>query len=459
MIAARRPAWNYALDRAVAWAHALHKPIVVLEALRGDYPWASDRLHRFVIEGMADNRRALGRQGVLYYPYVEPHPGAGKDLLVALAENACIVVTDEFPCFFLPRMVAAASRKIDVRVEVVDGNGLIPLAAADRAFTMAAHFRRFVQARIREHLQRPPSPRPFEGARLPRAPALSPTLTRRWPLAHQLLADPGGVSSLPIDHRVPPVSRRGGARAAAAALRRFVSRGLDQYHTTHNEPDTDATSRLSPYLHFGHVSAHEVFAAVMQHERWTTRKLRGPARGAREGWWHVRPGAEAFLDQLVVWRELAFNACAMQPDTYDRYESLPGWARATLDAHAGDPRPHVYGRGTFESASTHDALWNAAQRQLRREGWFHNYLRVLWGKKILEWSPTPPDALATMIHIMNRWALDGRNPNSYAGYRWTLGQFDRPWPERPIYGKVRSMSSERTASKVGVSQYLKRYGA
>jgi deoxyribodipyrimidine photo-lyase len=242
-------------------------------------------------------------------------------------------------------------------------------------------------------------------------------------------------------------------------LRRFVSRGLDRYPATHNEPDADQTSRLSPYLHFGHVSAHEIFAAVMQHERWTTRRLHGPARGAREGWWHVRPGAEAFLDQLVVWRELAFNACARQPDTYDRYESLPGWARATLDAHAGDPRPHVYGRDTFESASTHDALWNAAQRQLRREGWFHNYLRMLWGKKILEWSPTPRDALSTMIHIMNRWALDGRNPNSYAGYRWTLGQFDRPWPERPIYRKVRSMSSERTARKVDISLYLKRYWA
>jgi deoxyribodipyrimidine photo-lyase len=193
----------------------------------------------------------------------------------------------------------------------------------------------------------------------------------------------------------------------------------------------------------------------MRHEGWSLGKLSAKATGSREGWWGVSPGAEAYLDQLLVWRELAFNTAARRPDTYDSYDSLPAWALATLADHAGDVRPFAYSRDQLEAAETHDPLWNAAQREMRRDGWFHNYMRMLWGKKILEWSASPRDALATMIHLMNRWSLDGRDPNSYAGYLWTLGRYDRPWPERQIYGKVRSMSSERTARKVRVREYLK----
>ncbi len=168
-------------------------------------------------------------------------------------------------------------------------------------------------------------------------------------------------------------------------------------------------------------------------------------------------GAEAFLDQLVVWRELAHTTCAQRPD-HDRYESLPDWARATLERHRGDRRPHLYTRRQLEEARTHDELWNAAQRQLTREGWFHNTMRMLWGKKILEWSRSPREALATMMAIMDRWSLDGRDPCSYAGYFWILGRYDRPWPERQVYGAVRSMSSARTAAKYDVARYLDAFG-
>src|SRR6185437_4715768 len=162
---------------------------------------------------------------------------------------------------------------------------------------------------------------------------------------------------------------------------------LDRYHERHNEVDARATSGLSPYLHFGHVSAHEIFADVVRHERWTPTIAARPATGAREGWWGMRPGAEAFLDQLIVWRELAYNGATRLPD-YDRFSSLPEWARQTLQAHARDPRPHRYTRAQLEQAQTHDPVWNTAQRQLVTDGWFHNYLRMLWGKKILEWSPS-----------------------------------------------------------------------
>ena len=457
MIAARRPTWNFALDRAVDHARALRKPLVVFEPLAVDYPWASDRLHRFVIDGMRENAVAFGSAPVTYFPYVEPRVGNGRGLLEAFASAACVVITDEFPCFFLPRIVSAAATRLDVCLEVVDGNGLIPLVAPDRAFTTAASFRRFVQRTLPGHLKSVPRAKPFEHTTLDRLRALPTVVTDRWSPAPETLleAKPGSLTALPIDHEVPVVAMSGGARAADRALKTFIVDRLSRYSDMHNEPEADMTSRLSPYLHFGHVSAHQIFDGVMRHEGWSRRRLASkPASGAREGWWGTSSSTERFLDQLIVWRELGYNMCAKHPHDYDRYESLPEWARKTLWTHQRDRRPYVYDQDALERGGTHDPLWNAAQGQLRRDGWFHNYMRMLWGKKILEWSRTPREALERMIHIMNRWSLDGRNPNSYSGYFWTLGRYDRPWPERPIFGVVRSMTSASTARKIAVRQYI-----
>ena len=180
--------------------------------------------------------------------------------------------------------------------------------------------------------------------------------------------------------------------------------------------------------------------------------------GKREGWWNASPGAESWLDEFVTWRELGFNMTANRDD-YDRYESLPAWSQATLEKHARDRREYVYSLDEFVAAETHDELWNAAQRQLRREGRIHNYLRMLWGKKVLEWTATPRDAIDVLIELNNRFALDGRDPNSYSGIFWCLGRYDRPWgPERPIFGTVRYMSSLSTQRKLRVREYLQTYG-
>jgi deoxyribodipyrimidine photo-lyase len=173
----------------------------------------------------------------------------------------------------------------------------------------------------------------------------------------------------------------------------------------------------------------------------------------------MRPAAEAFLDQLVTWRELGFNS-AWQQDSAEAYSSLPAWARKTLAAHAGDPRPYIYSARRLGAADTHDPVWNAAQRQLLREGRIHNYMRMLWGKKILEWTRSPRQALAVMLELNNRYALDGRDPNSASGILWCLGRYDRPWgPVRPIFGTIRYMSSDSARRKFRLGPYLERYGA
>jgi deoxyribodipyrimidine photo-lyase len=253
------------------------------------------------------------------------------------------------------------------------------------------------------------------------------------------------------------VPTRGGATAGRAALDDFLGNDFEGYASQRNRPDADATSGLSPYLHFGHLSSHQVFLELAARERWTPEQVVPPANGRRSGWWDMSESAEAFLDQCITWRELGFHFCHHRRD-HDRYESLPEWAQQTLAKHARDPREYSYSLEEFDGAATHDRLWNAAQNQLRREGRLHNYLRMLWGKKILEWSSEPREALDIMIELNNRYALDGRDPNSYSGIFWVLGRHDRAWgPERPVFGTVRYMSSANTARKVPVKRYLERY--
>jgi deoxyribodipyrimidine photo-lyase len=452
----RRSGWNFALERAVRCAERLQRPLVVLEALRCDYPFASERLHRFVLEGMRDNLAAFARKPVLYYPYVEPAPGAGKGLLAALAREACLVVGDDYPAFMLPHMTQAAARQIGCRFELVDSNGLLPMRSTQRVFTRAVDFRRHLQKELSPWLEQVPVADPFTGRKLPAPPSLPDGVTARWPAATGDL--PALASTLTFPHTVPPASITGGRAVALRRMNSFLGECLDRYPEERNEPEVDGTSGLSPYLHFGHISVHEIFAAIAEREEWTTNRL-GKASGSKSGWWGMSPAAEAYLDQLVTWRELGFNFCAHRAD-HESYDSLPGWARDTLDAHAGDERPHLYAVEELEQACTHDPLWNAAQRQMMRDGWFHNYMRMLWGKKILEWSAHPRDALANMIHLMNKYSLDGRGPNACSGYFWTLGRYDRPWgPERPIFGTVRYMSSANTARKFPVKRYVEKYGA
>lgn len=435
MIAARRTRRSFALQRAIEWCERLGKPLVVLEPLRAGYPFASDRIHRFVIDGMRDNARAFAAANATYHPYVEPVAGAGRGLLEALARRAAVVVTDEFPTFFLPHMVRAAAAKLPVSLEQVDGNGVVPLRAPGRLFTSAHSFRRWQRDHLSALLAQRPEESPLaRTAALPRAPAIPHEILSRWPALPDAIAG-GDLSSLPIDHSVRPVPFPGGAAAAAARLEAFAGDGAARYEGDHDDPDREGTSGLSPWLHFGHVSSFDVIAALED-------------AGHR---------SQAFFEQLVTWRELGLNFCFHRPDDHASWESLPEWARRTLLAHRKDPRPATFSRAQLDRGETGDRVWDAAQRQLVSEGRIHNRLRMVWGKKVLEWNRSPRAAFDWLVETNDRFAIDGRDPNSYSGIGWCFGRYDRPWFERPIFGLVRPMSSARAAKTLELERYLDRW--
>lgn len=459
MTAQRRGRFNFALQHAAEVAEWLHKPLVVFEPLRVGYRWASDRMHRFVIEGMRDNAQSFRRTPVFYYPYVEPRSGDGSDLLFTLAARSCSVVTDLFPCFFLPRMVASVKRRIPARLEVVDGNGIMPLAIAQRSFTVAHSYRRWMQKNVIDALASRPLEDPLAEVELPPLTRPPADILSRWPAAEiETLLLPGGLADLPIDHDVSPAPQTvGGPRAADFLLDRFLNLKIDGYGTERNHPDRDGESGLSPYLHFGHISAHEVVGSVLQREDWTPESVH-PVNGKNHGFWNVSEPAEGFLDQMLTWRELSFNHAYENPRTNASLESIPEWAKKTIAETRDDERPFVYSMKEFEAAETHDELWNAAQRQLVQTGVMHNYMRMLWGKKIIHWSESAEDALRIMIHLNNKYALDGRDPNSYCGILWCFGRADRAWgPKRPVFGSLRYMTSDSARKKLQMTKYLRRY--
>lgn len=460
MTAFRRTSYNFALQHAVDLANELKKPLVVLEALRCHYRWASDRFHRFVIDGMMDNARAVRDASTTYVSYVEPHSGHGSGLIEALSQHACVVVSDDFPCYFHPAMYSLVARHLHCRIELVDSNTIVPMRWADRTFTVAHSYRRYMQKIIYEAIPEFPLENPLKVLKAKQFADIPKVIQSRWGISVNEKAidklQKIRLSDLPLDHAVAVTSDRGGEIAARSLLKTFVSKKLSRYSLDRNEPEKIGSSNLSAYLHFGQIGPHEVFMEIAEASRWNATKL-GKPNGKMDGFWNMGENAEAFLDQLMTWREIGFNMCCRERH-YLRYESLPDWALTTLEEHASDERPYIYTLNEFEESKTHDPLWNAAQQQLVREGRIHNYLRMLWGKKILHWSRTPQDALQIMIELNNKYALDGRDPNSYSGIFWVLGRYDRAWgPERSIFGKVRYMTSESTQNKWATKNYIAKY--
>jgi deoxyribodipyrimidine photo-lyase len=451
---ARRLDHNHALDHAMAQARRLGRPLVVYEGLQLDYPWASVRLHRFILEGMQANSDAAEALGLTYWPWVERRPGEGRGLLAGLAARAALVVTDDFPCFIVPAQTDALAARAPVAVIAVDTSTVVPLSRLGATVSAAAHLRPRIHRAFAEAWEHRAAGRPRVPAVAARAvaPSFEPAALRDLDAL---------IDTLPVDRSVPPVAATpGGGPAARRRLADFIAhrlRGTAERRPHPAPPDRGHQSGLSPYLHFGHIAIEEVVERVLASTGdWTPAALNPGAVGRREDFFCRDPDVNSFLDEALTWRDLGLHwHRARRADTARLETALPAWARATLGAHAVDRRAHTYSREEWEAAATHDPLWNAAQRELSATGTIHNYLRMLWGKKVLEWSRTPDEAYATLVHLNNKYALDGRDPNSYTGILWCFGLFDRPWaPERRVLGTVRYMSSENTARKFKLGPYL-----
>jgi len=411
---------NPALDVAVEAGNALGKPVVAFFAPVPFYPNANLRHYKFLAEGIPDIAEALEKRRVGFI--LRRYPDHS---LVKFCEEVrpAVVVGDENPMRDPERWRERAAEKLRVPFWTVDSDVIVPARMIAEEQYAAYIIRKKLEAQWDRFLVKPQNPR-----------------------AHVAWKKPAGMQSLrpdfditegwSLDRSVSPVSTfKGGSKEAHRLLREFIKNKLAAYDEKRNHPECDGTSQLSPYLHFGHISPMTVALAVQS------------TGGAKEG-------KETFLNQLLVWRELAVNFVTYNSN-YDNFECGENWAHRSLAKHARDPRQVLYTEAEMENAETHDPLWNAAQRQMVDRGWMHNYVRMYWGKKILEWSHTPAEAYRIAVALNDKYELDGRDPNGYAGIAWSIvGKFDRPWFERPIFGQIRYMSGRNTGKKFDSKKYI-----
>ena len=423
---AQRAVDNPALETAIRAANLLKKPVVVFAGIVRDYPNANLRSYTFFTEGLKAVARGLERRGIGFVLRVWPE----NDLIKFCEEiSPCLVVSDENPIREPERWRQTFAKKLRVPFWTVDADVIVPSHLLLKEQYGARTIRPRITALLDEFLV------PV-GKLKPRV---------RWQPKKKIASlstEADLLENLPINRAVEPVaSLHGGTDEGLKLLKSFLRERLAGYDEGRNHPDQDHTSRLSPYLHFGHLGPHTVALAVKAAD--------APARDR-----------EAFLEQLIVRRELAINFCRYNPN-YDNLKCAEPWARRTLAEHARDEREYLYSERQLENAETHDPLWNAAQRQMVITGWMHGYLRMYWAKKILEWTRRAQEAFAIAVRLNDRYELDGRDPNGYAGIAWAIaGKHDRAWgPERPVYGKIRYMSYASTSRKFNSRAYIERINA
>jgi deoxyribodipyrimidine photo-lyase len=424
---AQRAADNPALDAAIDAANEIGKPLVVFFGLAPWYPNANERHYTFLFDGLPELARGVEARGAAFA--FRPFP---EHRLLPFCEEvrAALVVGDENPLREPERRRRAAAERLPVALVTVDADVVVPSALFPREEAAARTLRPKIAAALPRFLA--PSREPRVRATLPpgRRPASRPIEPARL------------LRELPIDRSAGPVrGERGGRAAGLRALRRFVGRALARYDEDRNRPELGAaTSLLSPWLHFGQIGPREAALAAR-------------AADAPEA------AKAAFLEQLVVRRELAVNFVARN-EAYDRYEGVPAWARRSLEARLGDPRPRIYTEEELEGAATDDPLWNAAQREMAATGRMHGYVRMYWAKRLLTWTEHPARAHEIAVRLNDRYFLDGCDPNGYANIAWAIGgKHDRPWPPRPIFGNVRSMSLAALRRKLDIDGYIARVDA
>jgi deoxyribodipyrimidine photo-lyase len=422
---AQRGVDNHAVETAVQVANELGLPLVVYFAAIANFPHANLRHYAFLNQGLPDVKEDLAKRGVAFVMRRAPHES--HERLFADVQ-AAMVIGDENPMREPERWRRELASRLKVPFWTVDADVVVPSKLIERPQYGAYTMRPRLQRLLPEFL------RPYENAKAEREwkrprgfedDDVHEDITRGWK---------------DLDRSVAPVEAwRGGTHAAAQRLRHFVEKILRGYEKTRNKPELDGTSCLSPYLHFGHIGPLTIALAV-------------EAAVKKDG--KLRQARDAFFNELIVWRELAVNF-VRYTDKYDSPECAEPWAKQTLAEHARDEREYLYKLTELEAAKTHDDLWNAAQTQMVRHGWMHNVMRMYWAKKILEWTPDVKTALRYAVHLNDKYFLDGRDPNGYAGIAWSMvGKFDRAWGERAIFGKIRYMSGASTGRKFDSKSYI-----
>uniref|UniRef100_A0A7C3V3W6 Deoxyribodipyrimidine photo-lyase n=1 Tax=Desulfobacca acetoxidans TaxID=60893 RepID=A0A7C3V3W6_9BACT len=413
---------NWALLYAQHLALERRVPLLVVFCLAPHFLGAAWRQYEFMLAGLAGVAEDLEEHLIPFHllegEAAREIPSWVKKLEVGL------LVTDFDPLRCKREWQEAVGQGLDIPIWQVDAHNIVPCWLASPKQEWAAYsFRPKIQQALAEFLTPYPALRKHPFATGARGTGVDA---------------PSLLDSLPLDRTVPPVTWLSpGEAAARKQLRRFLSEKLARYDQDRNDPNREGQSNLSPYLHFGQLAPQRVALEV--------RAAKAP------------PAAKgAFLEELIVRRELSDNFCYYNRD-YDRFSGFPAWARQTLNDHRTDEREYLYTLAEFEAGRTHDPLWNGAQLEMVRRGKMHGYLRMYWAKKILEWTAAPEEALEVTIYLNDRYELDGRDPNGYTGIAWSLGGVhDRAWGERPIFGKVRSMSSKGAAGKFDIQAYIRK---
>lgn len=416
---------NPAVDLAVQIGNELNLPVIVFFAAIANFPSANLRHYAFLSQGLADIEEDLAARNISFIVRRPP----GNSLEAFLREvNAAILIGDENPCREPERWRKVLAKRLDLPFWTVDADVIVPSSLFPKHHYMLHIMRPRLYAALPHYL----------------TPQKNPAAVVRW-------ERPSGFESFPVtgdlthgwrnlDRSVKPVDTfTGGTRAALKRLRHFVQHQLSDYEKQRNHPEVDGTSRMSPWLHFGHISPFTIALAVEE--------------AVRDG--HATHAArDAYFNELIGWRELSINFVKHVPD-YDSIACSPDWAQQTLREHAQDRRDPEYSLEQLERAETYDDLWNAAQMQMVKFGWMHNYLRMYWAKKILEWSPNPATAWENAVILNDKYELDGRDPNGYSGIAWAIGGVhDRPWFNRPIFGVIRYMSRASTGKKFDSKLYI-----
>jgi deoxyribodipyrimidine photo-lyase len=425
---------NWALRHATLEADRVGKPLLIHHGIDPTYPHASARFHTFMMQGAQELAARARQLGLTYRFALRRRCDDDRRVVDRLARRAALVVTDCFPTAGVAARSQRLAERVNCRVVGVDSVGVVAAAAFYReeyaARTIRPKLARLIEPSLEAVDERPP--------RRTLNPSAIDSLDVDW-LDVERCDIAAEVARCEIDQDVGPVSARGGLRSARARLAAFLADGLHGYSERRRNPSDDGgSSRLSPYLHYGMISPVEVVRAVRA--------------AANEG------SSEAFLNEMLTWRELSLNFCLRNPH-HASLVALPDWVQRSMRAHARDPREVTYSLDTLERAATHDPIWNAGQRELVETGLMHNVVRMLWGKSVITWTRSYEEALTWLLHLNNKYALDGHDPNSYAGIQWCFGKFDRPFAARPVWGTIRPMSLERARGKYQMGDYLARWSA